>query len=53
MSPGETKLQKSFSLNTIDDSTVVEHLPHHPEIEGLSTAATALTRREKMPKTPI
>jgi hypothetical protein len=28
-------------------STVVEHLPHHPKVEGLNPAAAAGTKREE------
>ncbi len=31
-------------------STVVEHSPHHPEVEGLSPATAADTGREEMAK---
>ncbi len=30
------------------NSTVVEHLSHHPKVEGLISAAITGTRREKM-----
>jgi hypothetical protein len=29
-------------------STVVEHLPHHPKVKGLSPSAVTGTRTEKM-----
>jgi hypothetical protein len=31
-------------------STVVEHSPHHPKVEGLSPATAADTGRDKMAK---
>jgi hypothetical protein len=36
-----------------DGSTVVEHLPYHPKVEGLSPAADAGTGREEMAKTHV
>ncbi len=38
--------KEPFSDMAIIGSTVVEHSPHHPKVEGLSTAAAVSTRKE-------
>jgi hypothetical protein len=38
---------------TNGDSTVVEHLPHHPKVEGLIPATAIGTGRQKMAKSHI
>ncbi len=40
-------LKKLFSLASGGSSTEVEHLSHHPEVNGLSSAANAGTKYEK------
>ncbi len=38
---------KSFITHGKGDSTVVDHLPHHPKVEGLSLTTATCIMREK------
>ncbi len=39
-----------MKVMTSGESTVVEHLPHHPKVEGLIPAPATGSEREKMAK---
>ncbi len=47
---GERKWQKGFFYQASSGSSVVEHQPNHPKVQGISPAAPASTRREKKAK---
>jgi hypothetical protein len=43
----KTEYKKGIKLRASGCSTVVQHLPHHPKVEGLSLATSDSTRDRK------